>query len=65
MKIDRNQQPELYTDWSEKRDWKIMEQVLWSDPQVNLENWKLSKRGAGIEFGAQVTKNFAEKNNLK
>ena len=88
----------------------MMEQLLWSDPQIDEEDlersideimmdssnesteeennessneisesndnieiikkkikqkWKSSKRGAGIEFGVDITENFVNKNNLE
>ncbi|KAI9322621.1 Metallo-dependent phosphatase-like protein [Dichotomocladium elegans] len=41
----------------------LMCELLWSDPQP--ENGRCpSKRGVGIQFGPDVTKNFLERNNL-
>ncbi|KAJ2987205.1 Palmitoyl-protein thioesterase 1, partial [Globomyces sp. JEL0801] len=42
----------------------LMCELLWSDPQV-LPGRSPSKRGVGIQFGPDVTKNFLEKNDLK
>ncbi|KAI8877755.1 protein phosphatase 5 [Backusella circina FSU 941] len=41
----------------------LMCELLWSDPQPELGRGA-SKRGVGIQFGPDVTKNFLEKNNL-
>jgi serine/threonine-protein phosphatase 5 len=39
-------------------------ELLWSDPQI-VPGRSPSKRGCGIQFGPDVTKNFLEFNNLK
>lgn len=39
-------------------------ELLWSDPQV-LPGRAASKRGVGLQFGPDVTKEFCETNNLK
>ncbi|KAI8895547.1 Metallo-dependent phosphatase-like protein [Globomyces pollinis-pini] len=54
-KIDRFKQP---------GSTGLMCELLWSDPQV-LPGRSPSKRGVGIQFGPDVTKNFLEKNDLK
>ncbi|KAF7731723.1 hypothetical protein EC973_008895 [Apophysomyces ossiformis] len=41
----------------------LMCELLWSDPQPQPGR-QPSKRGVGIQFGPDVTKNFLEKNNL-
>lgn len=38
-------------------------ELLWSDPQPEPGRGA-SKRGVGIQFGPDVTKNFLERNNL-
>ena len=38
-------------------------ELLWSDPQPNLGRAP-SKRGAGIQFGPDVTEEFLRTNNL-
>lgn len=38
--------------------------MLWSDPQPGLGRAP-SKRGVGVAFGADVTKNFLQRNNLQ
>lgn len=52
--IDRNRQPP---------DEGLMCELLWSDPQE--QNGRApSKRGVGVHFGPDVTKDFLSKNNL-
>ncbi|CEJ02350.1 Putative Serine/threonine-protein phosphatase [Rhizopus microsporus] len=41
----------------------LMCELLWSDPQPEMGRGK-SKRGVGIQFGPDVTRNFLETNNL-
>ena len=53
-KLDRNRQPP--TDGA-------MCELLWSDPQPESGR-SLSKRGAGTQFGPDVTERFLEHNNL-
>jgi len=38
--------------------------LLWSDPEVGVENWALSPRGAGFLFGMDVTLQFCQLNNV-
>ena len=38
-------------------------EMLWSDPQQGLGR-SPSKRGVGVAFGADVTKNFLQRNSL-
>ncbi|KAB7495620.1 Serine/threonine-protein phosphatase 6 catalytic subunit [Armadillidium nasatum] len=38
--------------------------LVWSDPE-EVESWSISPRGAGYLFGAEVTHQFMETNNLK
>ena len=42
----------------------LARQMLWSDPQPGLGRAP-SKRGVGVAFGADVTKNFLQLNNLQ
>lgn len=42
----------------------LMCEILWSDPQPQGGRG-MSKRGIGIQFGPDVTKNFCDTNNLK
>lgn len=39
--------------------------LLWSDPVSDIEDWRESQRGAGVEFGARLTDAFLEANGLK
>ena len=41
----------------------IMCELLWSDPSPTLGR-SPSKRGVGVAFGSDVTKNFLKQNNL-
>eukprot|EP00009_Paramoeba_aestuarina_P002413 CAMPEP_0201508452 /NCGR_PEP_ID=MMETSP0161_2-20130828/1822_1 /ASSEMBLY_ACC=CAM_ASM_000251 /TAXON_ID=180227 /ORGANISM="Neoparamoeba aestuarina, Strain SoJaBio B1-5/56/2" /LENGTH=491 /DNA_ID=CAMNT_0047903127 /DNA_START=77 /DNA_END=1548 /DNA_ORIENTATION=- len=54
-KIDRNREPS---------DPSPMAEMLWSDPQP-FSGRSPSKRGIGLSFGPDVTKNFLKKNNLE
>ncbi|KJE91460.1 type 5 protein serine/threonine phosphatase isoform [Capsaspora owczarzaki ATCC 30864] len=47
----------------EPPDSGIMCEILWSDPQPQLGRG-VSKRGVGVHFGPDVTRNFLERNNL-
>ena len=38
--------------------------MLWSDPDENVERWGLSPRGAGYLFGRQVAEDFMARNGL-
>ena len=38
--------------------------LLWSDPENDVENWSTNPRGAGWLFGAKATKKFCELNGL-
>jgi len=54
-KIDRFREPP---------DEGLMSEALWSDPQAAMGRAP-SKRGVGLSFGPDVTKNFLDRNNLK
>jgi len=41
-----------------QREWNLILDLLWSDPKLELSEWKLSPRGAGIEFGANMVQQF-------
>jgi len=53
--IDRNRQPP---------EDGLMCDLMWSDPQFSLGRSQ-SKRGVGIQFGPDVTKDFLKKNDLE
>lgn len=38
---------------------------MWSDPSKDIEDWEVSKRGAGYLFGERVVKSFNHLNNLQ
>lgn len=55
-KINRKQEPPetgLFSD------------LLWSDPEKDINDFKESQRGAGYLFGGDVTQKFLQQNNLK
>jgi len=39
--------------------------LMWSDPENDIQTWAVSPRGAGWLFGGKVTKEFNEINNLE
>ena len=41
-----------------------MADLVWSDPDAERDEFSLSPRGAGYQFGAQVVKKFLEVNNM-
>lgn len=38
--------------------------LLWSDPEPNLNGWAENDRGVSVTFGADMVENFLEKHNL-
>lgn len=42
-----------------------MSDLLWSDPEENIEGFHQSPRGAGFVFGGDISKKFNQINNLK
>eukprot|EP00796_Vickermania_ingenoplastis_P012230 gene12230-8417_t len=53
--------PEL----SQPEEDEIFQDLLWSDPVEDIEDWRESQRGAGVEFGRRVTEEFLANNNLQ
>lgn len=43
----------------------LQRDALWSDPQAAIQGTGASSRGAGVEFGADVTRKFLERNGLQ
>ena len=41
-----------------------MSDILWSDPEVDMEGFRISPRGAGFLFGADEVSKFVENNKL-
>jgi len=39
--------------------------LVWSDPEPDIETWQVSQRGAGWLFGSKVTKEFCNVNRLE
>lgn len=42
----------------------IMCDLLWSDPTEMSDEWTISKRGVGIQFGRNITERFCKNNGL-
>lgn len=59
-KISRKREPPLHQEGFED---KIFEDMLWSDPR-SIETRQPSERGAGVEFGVDVTNNFCLVNKI-
>jgi len=59
--ISRKREPPVHSEVFEDR---LYEEMLWSDPRANLAGKQLSTRGAGIEFGQDVTFEFLRTNQL-
>lgn len=38
--------------------------LLWSDPTEYCDDFTISKRGVGIQFGRNITEKFCKRNNL-
>ena len=45
--------------------YRPMSDLLWSDPEENIDGFNQSPRGAGYIFGQDVSRRFNEINNLK
>ncbi|KAF1331731.1 Serine/threonine-protein phosphatase, partial [Globisporangium splendens] len=59
-KISRKREPPLHQEGFED---KIYEDMLWSDPR-SIASRQPSERGAGVEFGVDVTNNFCLVNKI-
>lgn len=59
--ISRKREPPVHSDVFEDR---LYEEMLWSDPRAHLAGKQISTRGAGIEFGQDVTFEFLRTNQL-
>jgi Ca2+-binding EF-hand superfamily protein/diadenosine tetraphosphatase ApaH/serine/threonine PP2A family protein phosphatase len=58
--LDRRREPPLHSDQFQDQ---VFEAMLWSDPRP-IHGRKLSQRGAGVEFGQEVTFEFLKKNRV-
>ena len=65
--IQRKREPPL--EGTSLQD-QLFEQILWSDPRptqhfpVQVRWWKPSDRGAGVEFGVEMTNQFCRRNKV-
>jgi Ca2+-binding EF-hand superfamily protein/diadenosine tetraphosphatase ApaH/serine/threonine PP2A family protein phosphatase len=58
--IVRKREPPLHGTGFEER---LIEDLLWSDPR-NIQGTQPSERGAGVEFGQEITNNFCAVNSV-
>eukprot|EP00624_Nannochloropsis_granulata_P003004 evm.model.NODE_25201_length_48748_cov_29.326208.17 len=59
--VSRKREPPVHSEVFEDR---LYEEMLWSDPRDDLVGKQLSTRGAGVEFGHDVTFEFLRTNQL-
>ncbi|KPI83211.1 serine/threonine protein phosphatase-like protein [Leptomonas seymouri] len=52
-------------NYSQPEEDEIFQDLLWSDPVEDIKGWRESQRGAGVEFGADVTNEFLDNNKLE
>lgn len=52
-------------NYSQPEEDEIFQDLLWSDPVEELHGWRESPRGAGVEFGPNVTQEFLQNNGLE
>lgn len=52
-------------NYSQPEEDEIFQDLLWSDPVEGLQGWRESPRGAGVEFGPNVTQEFLQNNGLE
>lgn len=52
-------------NYSQPEEDEIFQDLLWSDPVEDIKGWRESQRGAGVEFGCDVTTEFLQNNNLE
>ncbi|CAJ16612.1 protein phosphatase with EF-Hand domains (PPEF) [Trypanosoma equiperdum] len=52
-------------DYSQPEEDEIFQDLLWSDPVEDLQGWRESHRGAGVEFGPDLTHEFLQSNGLE
>ncbi|KAG5509868.1 hypothetical protein JKF63_07513 [Porcisia hertigi] len=52
-------------NYSQPEEDEIFQDLLWSDPVESIEGWCESQRGAGVEFGSDVTMEFLQTNKLE
>eukprot|EP01130_Rhizamoeba_saxonica_P013690 TRINITY_DN5866_c0_g1_i1.p1 TRINITY_DN5866_c0_g1~~TRINITY_DN5866_c0_g1_i1.p1 ORF type:complete len:770 (+),score=155.00 TRINITY_DN5866_c0_g1_i1:30-2339(+) len=47
------------------REERLVDNLLWSDPEETVDYWEENARGAGILFGELLTKEFNRKNHIE
>ncbi|SYZ63758.1 protein_phosphatase_with_EF-Hand_domains_(PPEF) (plasmid) [Leishmania braziliensis MHOM/BR/75/M2904] len=52
-------------NYSQPEEDEIFQDMLWSDPVEDIKGWRESQRGAGVEFGSDVTTEFLQNNKLE
>lgn len=52
-------------DYSQPEEDEIFQDLLWSDPVEDIGGWRESQRGAGVEFGVDVTREFMQNNKFE
>ncbi|CAD2219218.1 protein phosphatase [Angomonas deanei] len=52
-------------NYSQPEEDEIFQDMLWSDPVEDIKGWRDSQRGAGVEFGVEVTTEFLKNNGLE
>ncbi|RLN58820.1 hypothetical protein BBJ29_004197 [Phytophthora kernoviae] len=60
--LQLNHRREIPTQGTSRAD-EIFTHLLWSDPR-DEDGWKPSSRGAGVEFGPDITKAFCTQNDI-
>ncbi|KAG7398249.1 hypothetical protein PHYBOEH_011422 [Phytophthora boehmeriae] len=60
--LQLNHRREIPTQGTSRAD-EIFTHLLWSDPR-DEDGWKPSSRGAGVEFGPDITKAFCAQNDI-
>ncbi|KAG1689245.1 hypothetical protein DVH05_028517 [Phytophthora capsici] len=60
QQLDHRGEPFLH---GTSREDELLTHLLWSDP-CDEDGWKPSSRGAGVEFGPDITKEFCKRNDI-
>ncbi|EPY25593.1 protein phosphatase [Strigomonas culicis] len=51
-------------NYTQPEEDEIFQDMLWSDPVEDITGWRESQRGAGVEFGRDVTEEFLKNNDM-